>query len=416
MTERHSGRKFIDRYRPTATAKDITSIDFSPFIARGVNTLLLDAEGTFVQYKGRQVADNIKTHIAKQRLAGISNIAIITNRIAKDEASKAKLNGWASQIGADAVFSPQKWSELKPAPDMLLKALAHFNIKPEQALFVGDKLTVDIKAANAAGISSVWIENHLGDTDILFDRAIRRRVEKGLMRRLQKIHPEKPDQKSIPDKTKFDQFMAEHGRTIADALSWSRFAIGPLVAGLVLTNHTRLAKPIFIAGVLTDTVDGKAARKSAEGGSRSGGKLDPLADKVLVNSVEAALAIKRRIKPIHPIIRATRDIVVTRGRKKYDAMGIDTKAGWPTKASSAFQFVADYYALTDHSQKNKKLNSAIQWIATAGKVAGGIANFRMWEKRKREKNISDEIKGKLPPEVAKPDLVSPRGIEPPSYP
>lgn len=55
----------------------------------------------------------------------------------------------------DAVLGPEDVPEPKPAPDMLLAGLKRLNLKPEEALYVGD-MVVDIRTARAAGMR-VWV-------------------------------------------------------------------------------------------------------------------------------------------------------------------------------------------------------------------------------------------------------------------
>lgn len=47
---------------------------------------------------------------------------------------------------------------LKPAPDLLLLALRHFDLQPEQAVFIGDG-RYDREAASAAGIRYIHLEH-----------------------------------------------------------------------------------------------------------------------------------------------------------------------------------------------------------------------------------------------------------------
>lgn len=44
----------------------------------------------------------------------------------------------------------------KPNPDMLIKAIRHFNVKPEEAVYVGDSAS-DVMAAKRAGMHSVAV-------------------------------------------------------------------------------------------------------------------------------------------------------------------------------------------------------------------------------------------------------------------
>ncbi len=146
----------------------------------GVNTLLLDAEGTIVEYGGWDVDPVVIDKIKTLRENGLENVAIVTNakiKDDKDDTSFLKLAWWADQIGADIVFTPQDSSERKPSPKMLLKALAHFGIKPDQALVIGDKLSSDIRAANFAGIASVYLEEYFGELDHWGDAVGRRPAE-----------------------------------------------------------------------------------------------------------------------------------------------------------------------------------------------------------------------------------------------
>lgn len=48
--------------------------------------------------------------------------------------------------------------EPKPSPQPFKEVLKRLNLKPEQALLVGDNQNTDIKGATAAGIESVWLD------------------------------------------------------------------------------------------------------------------------------------------------------------------------------------------------------------------------------------------------------------------
>jgi phosphoglycolate phosphatase len=55
----------------------------------------------------------------------------------------------------EVVLGPEDVRAPKPAPDMLLTALARLGLAKEQVLYVGD-MTVDIQTARGAGVS-IWI-------------------------------------------------------------------------------------------------------------------------------------------------------------------------------------------------------------------------------------------------------------------
>jgi phosphoglycolate phosphatase len=55
----------------------------------------------------------------------------------------------------DAVFGPEDVAHPKPAPDMLLAALARLRVEAAEVLYVGD-MGVDVETARAAGVA-VWV-------------------------------------------------------------------------------------------------------------------------------------------------------------------------------------------------------------------------------------------------------------------
>jgi phosphoglycolate phosphatase len=55
----------------------------------------------------------------------------------------------------DLVLGPEDVAQPKPAPDMLLMALARLALPPDRALYVGD-MVVDIETARSAGVA-VWV-------------------------------------------------------------------------------------------------------------------------------------------------------------------------------------------------------------------------------------------------------------------
>jgi phosphoglycolate phosphatase len=68
--------------------------------------------------------------------------------------------GLANSI--DAIFGPEDVARPKPAPDMVLAALARLEVVARQALYVGD-MAVDIQTARSAGVE-VWVVPTGSDT------------------------------------------------------------------------------------------------------------------------------------------------------------------------------------------------------------------------------------------------------------
>ncbi len=56
----------------------------------------------------------------------------------------------------DHVLSADQVANAKPQPDILYAMLAHFSLKPEEVVYVGD-MTVDVETGNRAGIRTIAV-------------------------------------------------------------------------------------------------------------------------------------------------------------------------------------------------------------------------------------------------------------------
>lgn len=211
--------RFLYQYRANLKVHSLEDIDFTRFTKKGINTLLLDAEGTFVGHNGIDPNPAAVRAIQKAKLQGIEHIAIISNKAPTDEESFLKLAWWAEQIGAGIVFTPEGPEDRKPSSRMLLKALQYFDISANKALMVGDKLTADIRAANFAGIQSVWVRR-FGEADLLLDRKIRRPAEE-VARQIDSLFPEREDGPPISEAARILHNLPAESREeyITDAMS-----------------------------------------------------------------------------------------------------------------------------------------------------------------------------------------------------
>lgn len=116
-------------------------------IARGINYMNLvplmemeaELEATLAALKGRV------------------HLAVCTNR---SSSMDAVLEGFGLDGYFSFVMTAAKASFPKPHPDPLNRILAHFNLQPEEALFVGDS-AVDAEAAAAASVPFVAYKSDL---------------------------------------------------------------------------------------------------------------------------------------------------------------------------------------------------------------------------------------------------------------
>lgn len=154
--------------------QSLTDIDFSLWHSQGITCVLLDVDSTITPWLEPLVIPEILASIRQARKTGIPHIALVTNT---NPTNKRRIQHIAAQIKADAYFMPMRFRERKPKPVLILKAMEHFGAAPQHVAMVGDKLSVDVRAAKRAGIARVaWVER-LGTPDHPYDRYIRRPIE-----------------------------------------------------------------------------------------------------------------------------------------------------------------------------------------------------------------------------------------------
>ncbi|ALS27932.1 haloacid dehalogenase [Paenibacillus sp. 32O-W] len=107
-------------------------------------------------------------------LKGSYRLLLLTN--GSPDLQKEKLAGVPELAPYfDHIVISGEFGEGKPAVSIFRHALALLGHEPEDCVMVGDKLTTDIKGANAAGITSVWInrDNKVPADDVVPDYEIR---------------------------------------------------------------------------------------------------------------------------------------------------------------------------------------------------------------------------------------------------
>ncbi len=80
--------------------------------------------------------------------------ALISNK--REVLSRKTIGGLGLSQFFDTVIGSDTTPEKKPSPIPVLKALSEFNIKPEEAIIVGDS-NLDIDAGKAAGITTIAV-------------------------------------------------------------------------------------------------------------------------------------------------------------------------------------------------------------------------------------------------------------------
>ena len=95
-----------------------------------------------------------------EHLSGVYDLGVITNWDSEDEQRRKVEHLGLHSIFRHFVVSASAGYE-KPDPRIFQHALSLAEVQPSEAVFVGDRLEIDIAGAKAAGMRAVWF-NHWG--------------------------------------------------------------------------------------------------------------------------------------------------------------------------------------------------------------------------------------------------------------
>jgi len=143
----------------------------------------------FLEYYSSHVADETRAYTgAGKVLKALSAYkkAIVSN---KTEALSIKVLGALDLLKYfDCVLGGDSLAEKKPSPAPILNVLSRFDMRPEEALIIGDSI-YDIEAGRAAGVKTVAALYGYGDPGFWKEADYRIESIEGLMEILDSISP-----------------------------------------------------------------------------------------------------------------------------------------------------------------------------------------------------------------------------------
>jgi CDP-diacylglycerol---glycerol-3-phosphate 3-phosphatidyltransferase len=160
--------------------------------------------------------------------------------------------------------------------------------------------------------------------------------------------------------------------TPANLLTIARLVLTvPLLAMVLDAGATWPALALWIALCLTDGIDGLLARR--QGTTRSGAFLDPLADKVLVLGVLAALVANETFWWLPVMVIAVRELGIQAFRSYWGKKGLAVPATQLAKAKTVTQEVAVGFGLLPITATDATwVGTAVLWAAVVLTVVTGV--------------------------------------------
>ena len=155
-------------------------------------------------------------------------------------------------------------------------------------------------------------------------------------------------------------------------------ALGSVSVGSVILPYKNIAiLTIFVVASLTDFLDGYLAR-SKNMVTTFGKFLDPIADKLLVNTMFILFAYERMIPVVPVVIMLARDTIVDGCRMIASKNGVVVAAGFMGKLKTVLQMFTIIFVLLNNlpfELFNVPFTSFILWFATLISVMSGYSYF-----------------------------------------
>jgi CDP-diacylglycerol--glycerol-3-phosphate 3-phosphatidyltransferase len=151
----------------------------------------------------------------------------------------------------------------------------------------------------------------------------------------------------------------------------------PVLVVLVLVQTrwaSYAAAAVFVAGGLSDGLDGYLARRHAMT-TRTGVWLDPLSDKLLVSAAVIALVVVGRFPLWAALVILVREVAVTVLRAVRGTQGASMPASGLAKAKTASQLLAVTLYLLPLGPSSDGVKVAVLVVAVVFTVASGLDYF-----------------------------------------
>lgn len=124
----------------------LSQISFDSLMQNGIQGIVLDLDNTIVSEDDRYLAPNAEDWVREAKQRGLSLFLLSNGKRAY------RVDYWSQHLNIPAI-SPAR----KPFPKNFRRALRHMNLKPHQAVVIGDGWHTDIVGAWLSGCASIQV-------------------------------------------------------------------------------------------------------------------------------------------------------------------------------------------------------------------------------------------------------------------
>lgn len=133
--------------KPDYNLKNIYEIDFKELKSKGIKAILFDLDSTIMTSKSGQYSPKTLEWLSTFQRDFI--VAVLSNNFNKKYISKVQGISTFDVLGECN----------KPNPKILLEYLRNANVKPEEAVMIGDRPLTDILAGKRAGCMTILVDS-----------------------------------------------------------------------------------------------------------------------------------------------------------------------------------------------------------------------------------------------------------------
>lgn len=147
--------------KPDYNVISLFDIDFKQLKASGINAVLFDLDSTVMPSKSGAYPPEVKDLLSSLNQNFV--VAIISNNKNKD---------YIAKVQAISDFKVVGYAN-KPSPKIMAEFLKSVNLKPEEAVMIGDRPLTDILAGKLLGSKTILVDSITRNTENKLTRIVR---------------------------------------------------------------------------------------------------------------------------------------------------------------------------------------------------------------------------------------------------
>lgn len=139
----------------------IELVDVDWLVAEGIRCVLMDRDNTCVPRDRTTAPDAVLAWIDRVHEAGIDTCVVSNNWHGRQVERSAR------ELGSGVIHHA-----MKPAPFAVSAALRKMDVRPEEAVMIGDQVYTDVVAGNLAGVRTILVHPQC-TTDLWYTHIMR---------------------------------------------------------------------------------------------------------------------------------------------------------------------------------------------------------------------------------------------------